>query len=104
MLAGTGLLDPLEEALLGHAQKPLGGRRDATDRIRPGGVPDPAVEFHAAIHAGDVAFVEDVAARNAVDDLVIDRDTGPGGVGRMAGRRIAEKRRRASSLGYDTHR
>src|SRR5579884_4511436 len=104
MLAGPGLLDSFEQALFGHAQQPLRLGRDASDPVGPGRIADPAVQLHAAIDADDVPFLEDMAARNTVDDLVVDRDTGPGRVGWVAGGRVAEKGRRASSLGYDTHR
>jgi hypothetical protein len=48
---------------------------------------------HGDVDVHDVAVLEDLVARNAVADLVIDRGTDRFRVGAMARRRIVERRR-----------
>src|SRR5205814_7937800 len=77
--AGSGQAAP--HGLLGHLEEPLQLGRDLTDRERDGRVAVPALEDRAAVEGDDVTLAQHlVLARDAVDDLVVDRRADGGGV------------------------
>ncbi len=60
-------------------QQPLLELVHLADRIRPGGVSAPALHAAAGVDADDVPRFEPPFARNAVHDLIVDRNADAGG-------------------------
>ncbi len=78
-LAGLNLVDGGHEDGFADFEKLFRLRADLSDRVGPGGIATPAVEFAAGVDADDVSFAENTLAWDAVDDFFVDRDAGHGG-------------------------
>src|SRR5690606_20205673 len=61
------------ERIFGVLQQPRDFIRDLAHRIGPRGITMEAIDDRADINRDDVAFAQYPVARNAVDDLLVDR-------------------------------
>ena len=75
----TGELHPLPERLLRHGNEPCRLVADLSAGIGARAVPVDASDVGAHIHTDDVAFLENLIARNPMDDFIVHRNTGGGG-------------------------
>src|SRR5690606_34176952 len=80
-VAGCGGGDARFQGAAGGVDEGLVGGAGRADGDAEGGVARPAVEVGAAVDAEQVAVAQPVAAGDAVDDGVVDRDADDGGVG-----------------------
>ncbi len=75
-IAGLRLCDAEVKAFLRDAHQLLGRRRDLPDRIAPGRIAEPAVEFRDRVDSHDIALLKWLVAREAMRDHVVDGGTG----------------------------
>ena len=90
--AGLDLDDALPHGLVGEGAQALGGDRAFADDEHAAGVAVPAVLDDGDVDVDDVAVLQRPIVRNAVADLVVDRCADRLGVGRVAGRRVVQRR------------
>ncbi len=91
--AGSHLIDGQVETFAGRVDQLLRPGGDFAHRHGDGAVADEPVEDRTEIEADDVALLHPGAARNAMNDHVIDRGADDGRIRRQAHRSVAFERR-----------
>ena len=80
MIARPGLLEPEHQAFVGDVDQLPGAKRDVADQIHPAGIAVPTVEDRGDVDVDDVPVLQDLVARNAVANDVVDRGAATLGV------------------------
>src|SRR4051794_29539049 len=87
MVAGPGLFEAEHQAFVGHVDQLASFQGYVPDEVHAAGIAVPAVENRRDVDVDDVAVLENLVARDAVADDMVDRDAAALGVAAVAERR-----------------